>query len=122
MNQIWIVPLRISPIVPKPFYQKYRSEHNTWVSMKSRCQNKKDPNYKHYGGRGIKICDRWKKSFKHFLHDMGPKPSLNHSIHRIDNYGDYKPSNCKWATRLEQNRNTRWHQNRDQRVMRMWGV
>jgi hypothetical protein len=86
---------------------KYKSEYHAWFDIKARCYNKNNGSFCYYGGRGIKVCDRWLKSFKSFLDDMGPKPSKNYSIDRIDNDGDYTPNNCKWSTSLEQMSNTR---------------
>lgn len=77
----------------------------TWNYMLTRCYNTKSEGYEHYGGRGIKICDRWLNNPHAFFEDMGPKPSPKHSIDRIDSEGDYEPSNCRWATSIEQNRN-----------------
>jgi len=85
----------------------YTAEHNAWRSMKKRCKNKNDPRYEDYGGRGIKVCDRWINSFENFFEDMGYKPSKSHSIERINNDGDYEPSNCIWADVKTQARNKR---------------
>lgn len=82
-------------------------EYSIWNGIKQRCLNTKSISYKSYGGRGIKVCDRWKKSFPNFLEDMGKRPTNKHSIDRINNNGNYEPSNCRWATIKEQTRNTR---------------
>lgn len=79
---------------------------STWAGMRLRCENPKASCYRNYGGRGITVCDRW-LDFWNFVADMGTKPSEDHSLDRINNDGNYEPSNCRWATRREQNLNKR---------------
>lgn len=79
-------------------------EHATWLDMRNRCRNPNYYNYARYGARGIQICERW-EVFESFLADMGSHPGKGYSIDRIDNDGNYEPSNCRWATKLEQSRN-----------------
>lgn len=80
------------------------SEYNTWASMRDRCENHLNKRYDRYGGRGITVCERW-SDFQSFFDDMGHKPSESHSIDRINNDGNYEPSNCRWATQKEQQNN-----------------
>ena len=80
------------------------AEYRSWVQMRKRCLSPGDPAYPQYGGRGIKVCERWNR-FEHFLADMGPKPSPSHSIDRMRNDGSYEPGNCRWATKKEQAEN-----------------
>lgn len=81
-------------------------EYKVWAGVKRRCNNSKDKTYPMYGGRGIKVCDRWSRSFEAFLDDMGKRPSPAHSIDRYPNQtGNYEPANCRWATRQQQSEN-----------------
>lgn len=95
-----------------------RPTYAAWASMIGRCYNPKYENYSNYGGRGIKVCDRWlgENGFSNFLKDMGARPSKNHSLDRYpNNDGYYELPNCRWATQLEQSRNRRtnvWYEHK----------
>lgn len=92
--------------VPRTHGQTGTAEHRAWVSMRQRCSDPRCAAYANYGGRGIRICIRW-ASFENFIADMGPRPSAQHSLDRVDVNGDYGPDNCRWATQAEQGRNRR---------------
>jgi hypothetical protein len=78
--------------------------YNGWRGMKQRCFDVNSTQFKYYGGRGITVCERWLNSFAAFLEDMGERPK-NHTLDRINNDGNYEPSNCRWASQTEQNIN-----------------
>lgn len=81
--------------------------HRIWKAMHTRCYNPNAPSYADYGARGIRICDRWKEIFENFWADMQPGYSDQLEIDRIDPNGDYNPDNCRWVTRITQQRNKR---------------
>lgn len=96
------------PIAPHFTHRMSKSiAYTSWCAMKARCLNPNLKIYPRYGGAGITVCERWIK-FEHFLQDMGPRPSMKHSLDRYPNKaGNYEPGNCRWATKTEQSRNVR---------------
>jgi hypothetical protein len=85
----------------------WSNAHTVWGGIKGRCYTPSFQSYAAYGGRGIKVCDRWLESFDNFIEDMGERPTLKHSIERLDVNGDYEPGNCVWATTIQQGINKR---------------
>jgi hypothetical protein len=82
-------------------------EYTIWTQMKQRCYNSNNNAYKYYGGRGIKVCQRWLDSFETFYTDLGPRPFPKAQIDRKDNNGDYEPDNCRWTTARNNIHNSR---------------
>ena len=94
--------------IPRPFENHglvNTPEYMTWKGMKYRCNYSNDSHFHIYGGRGVKVCDRWENSFLSFLEDMERKPTPRHQIDRIDNDGNYTPDNCRWVTNQENKQN-----------------
>jgi hypothetical protein len=89
------------------FLSKKQPEYKIWVGIVGRCYNQKNKNYPLYGARGITFHDIWRQSFKTFIDDVGRRPSEQHSLDRIDPYGNYEPGNVRWTTAKEQARNVR---------------
>ncbi len=85
----------------------YPVERQIWRGIRERCINPQNSHYFDYGGRGIKMCDHWLRSFDNFIKDMGPRPSNKHTVERIKNDSHYEPGNCKWATMKQQANNRR---------------
>jgi hypothetical protein len=83
------------------------TRYNVWAMMIQRCTNQKNKSWDDYGGRGISVCDRWLHDFAAFAADMGERPS-GMTLDRINNDGNYEPSNCRWATGATQRRNARF--------------
>lgn len=79
--------------------------YSTYMNMLRRCYNPNSHHYNRYGGRGIRVCKKWREDFWSFVKDMGEKPTLNHSIDRKNNDGNYTRGNCKWSTKVEQANN-----------------
>jgi hypothetical protein len=82
-------------------------EYRVWKGIITRCYNSNATGYEYYGGRGIRVCEEWRRSFDAFYRHMGPRPTPQHSIERSDPNGDYCPQNCRWATPAEQSINKR---------------
>jgi len=98
---------------PKMRDKTKQSLYNTWANMIQRCTNPNRPDYKHWGGRGITVCERWRcvipkgSGFKAFVADMGDRPP-HYSLDRTNNDGNYTPENCRWASRSQQTLNSRF--------------
>ena len=102
--------------MPKTHGMESHPIYTAWCGMKRRCSNPNEKYYHCYGGRGIKVCERWQNSFENFRDDMLPTWMPRLSLDRINNDGDYEPSNCRWSTRKQQAQNRRppseWRQPR----------
>lgn len=86
---------------------KHTRVYRIWNAMRQRCHNPNQPHYVRYGGKGVRVCKKWREDFVTFYEDMGDPPSDKHSIDRINPSGNYEPRNCRWATASQQNRNKR---------------
>ena len=89
--------------MPSKASRLYPAEWRAWIAMKTRCNNPKNPSWKNYGARGIRVCPRWEKSFTAFLTDVGQKPSPELVLGRLDVNRDYEPANVEWTTMARQN-------------------
>ena len=83
------------------------AEYQAWINMRARCSGAQAKCWKNYGGRGIRVCDDWARSFQAFFDHVGPRPDGGYELDRIDNDGDYEPGNVRWVTKSENNRNRR---------------
>lgn len=99
------MPKRIARLPGRTHHPLY----GTWLRMIARCHKPSNVDWVNYGGRGIQVCRAWRESFEQFVTDMPARPSLQHTLDRIDNDGDYTPGNVRWATKSEQCRNTRFN-------------
>lgn len=82
-----------------------KPEYSIWIDMRRRCSDPSRDNYKNYGAKGVRVCERWQNSFADFFADMGSRPSKLHTIDRTDSTGNYEPGNCSWADRFAQANN-----------------
>lgn len=91
--------------VPRNPVSTLSPEYQAWGHMRQRCENKNCKAFKFYGAKGVSVCERWRRSFAYFYSDLGPRPSPDHSLDRINASGNYEPNNCRWATREVQDNN-----------------